>query len=107
MTAKEKEELDVLVDVIKKNIDAEEIYLFGSFAYGTPRENSDFDIYVVIPDNSIRPLIAMQKLNIAISPFQKRPIDLLVSESKNFNKRKNSQSFVESDVFNKGIKLYA
>lgn len=107
MTDKEKEELDVLVDVIRKNVEAEAIYLFGSFAYGTPREDSDFDIYVVIPDDAIRPLDATQRIRFAISPFQKRPVDLLVSNLENFNKRKNLQSFVESDVFNKGVRLYA
>lgn len=106
MTDKEKEELDVLVDVIRKNVEAEAIYLFGSFAYGTPREDSDFDIYVVIPDDTIRPLIAMQKLNIAISPFQKRPVDLLVSNLENFNKRK-SMAYIEREVFEKGVRLYA
>ncbi|MDR0721943.1 MAG: nucleotidyltransferase domain-containing protein, partial [Treponema sp.] len=27
------------------------IYLFGSYAYGTPTEESDIDMYTVIPDS--------------------------------------------------------
>ena len=31
----------------------EKIILFGSYAYGTPTEDSDIDLYIVTPDNFI------------------------------------------------------
>jgi predicted nucleotidyltransferase len=34
-------------DAIVGAIPAEKIYLFGSYANGTPNEDSDYDIYVV------------------------------------------------------------
>ncbi len=102
-----KIELDRIVEVIKDSIQVSEIYLFGSFAYGTSASDSDFDIYVVIPDNSVRPLHAMQELGLAISPFQKRPVDLLVGSKSVFEKRKQMASFIEHEVSKNGIKLYA
>jgi len=47
-----KNELEILKDIIVKIVPTEQIYLFGSYAYGTPRENSDLDVYIVIKDNA-------------------------------------------------------
>ncbi|MDR3108794.1 MAG: nucleotidyltransferase domain-containing protein [Planctomycetaceae bacterium] len=38
-------------DKILGCVEPEKIYLFGSYAYGTPRPDSDFDFYVVVPDS--------------------------------------------------------
>jgi len=47
---------NVLINGIKADIleavPVSEIYLFGSFATGNANENSDYDFYVVIPDDS-------------------------------------------------------
>jgi predicted nucleotidyltransferase len=49
--------MDALIDKINnikesvlKYVPAKYIYLFGSYAYGTPTDESDVDIYVVTPD---------------------------------------------------------
>jgi predicted nucleotidyltransferase len=49
--------MDILPDKISnikesilKFVPARYIYLFGSYAYGNPTEESDIDIYVVTPD---------------------------------------------------------
>ncbi len=34
-----------------KKIDPEKVILFGSYAYGTPTEDSDIDLYVVTKDD--------------------------------------------------------
>lgn len=36
MTVKVKEELSHICQIIAETVDAEKIYLFGSYAYGTP-----------------------------------------------------------------------
>ena len=106
MTNEAKTELENIVSAIRKCLNVEEIYLFGSFAYGEPNENSDFDIYVVIPDDSIRPIEATQKIRANILPFQKRPVDLLVGKKSSFSKRKLSYSFIEHEVSAKGVKIF-
>ena len=45
------ERIDNIKESILKFVPARYIYLFGSYAYGNPTEESDIDIYVVTPDN--------------------------------------------------------
>lgn len=44
------DEIYEIRDLILQSVEAEKIYLFGSYAYGTPTEDSDYDFYIVIPD---------------------------------------------------------
>jgi predicted nucleotidyltransferase len=39
---------DTILTTVGEN--CEKIYLFGSWAYGTPREGSDYDFFVVLKD---------------------------------------------------------
>ena len=106
ITKEIQQELEEITKSILSVVSVKEIFLFGSYANGTPSENSDFDIYVVIPDNTMRPLVAMTKINIAVSKNQKLPVDILVGSQSDFKKR-SSLPYIEKEVFNKGIKIYA
>jgi len=43
-------EISEIVKTILSVVPALEIYIFGSHANGTAREDSDYDFYVVVPD---------------------------------------------------------
>ena len=58
------EAIDAIKDKILGTVDASKIYLFGSYARGTQTTQSDYDFFVVIPDNSMRPMEAIEKLKI-------------------------------------------
>ena len=45
------ERLEKIKESILKYVPAKYIYLFGSYAYGTPGAKSDIDIYIVTPDD--------------------------------------------------------
>ena len=55
-------EIEQIRDIIVNTIPLEKLYLFGSYAYGTPTEDSDYDFYAVIPNDTIRPLAAIKKI---------------------------------------------
>jgi len=100
-------EINTIVDSILKSVPALQIYLFGSFANGTEKEDSDLDFYVVVPDG-LQPIEATWKITGAI-PKEirgKRPIDMLVGTESKFNKYKNAMSFIENEVIETGVKLY-
>ena len=105
---KTKAEIDQIVKTILCAVPALEIYLFGSFANGTAREDSDYDFYVVIPDEGMRTRQATWEIRYALpdSIVSSRPIDMLVGTKSKFDKYKTSLSFVEKEVARTGVKLY-
>ena len=106
MDQKLQDELDSIKDTILKTVLAEAIYLFGSYAYGSPNQDSDLDIFVVIPDTvQTHPLdvgIAIRKnLRYKISVA----LDLLVGKSSVFNRRKKSLT-LENTIAEEGLMIY-
>lgn len=101
----DKKELNQIIHAISGVVEAEEIYLFGSFAYGTPTKDSDFDLYVVLAGDTNRPLQAIQKMNMAIARMDIRSVDILAEESKRFHEKCKAMT-LERTVRDKGVKLY-
>ena len=99
------DEIREIQDIILDTVPALQIYLFGSYAKGTQQADSDYDFYVIIPDDTLRPLDAIRKISMALRSARKRPIDMLVGSESKFNKYKNVYS-IEKEVFNSGVKLY-
>ena len=98
-------ELESIKQAILDTVKAHEIYLFGSHAYGTARKDSDFDIYVVIPNGSMRPIEAMHKISSAISRKDIRAVDIIVGKESVFNRRKQLLT-IERTIAREGVKLY-
>jgi len=94
-----------IVEVIRNAVPVLEIYLFGSYAIGAAREDSDYDFYVVIPDDGMRDIEATWKIQSAIQK-RARGIDMLVGTKSKFDKYKNTISFIESEVVRTGVKLH-
>jgi predicted nucleotidyltransferase len=86
-------------------VDTEEIYLFGSFAYGEPTQDSDFDLYVVLVNRTERPLRAIQKMNMTIARMDIRSVDILAEESRRFQEKCKLMT-LERTVYKRGVKLY-
>ena len=104
-TPEYSDELENIKNTILNTIDADAIYLFGSYAYGIPSEDSDFDIYIVIPDGGIRPIEAMKIIGRAIYKEQKKPIDILVGRASEFHQRKLLPT-IERTVARDGMMLH-
>ena len=102
---RQTDEIKRIQDAILAAVPASQIYLFGSRAKGTPRADSDYDFYIVIPDGSLRPLDATRMISSALRSIREKPIDILVGSESRFNKYKTVYS-IEKEVFNTGVKLY-
>jgi len=103
-----QKELDIIKEGILKTVPAEAIYLFGSYAYGTPHKDSDYDFFIVIPDGVMKPMEAMQKAQLALARKMRRtiPIDILAATNSDFDHMRQKLNTVEKQVDQKGVLLY-
>ncbi|MBR7079716.1 MAG: nucleotidyltransferase domain-containing protein [Treponema sp.] len=94
-------------DEILNTVEVSKIYLFGSYARGTQTAQSDYDFFVVIPNGSIRPIEAMQKIYCSLAKYPMPvPVDILASYEKDFEERKTLSSSMERTIQNEGVLLY-
>ena len=101
----ENTEIMGIVETILSTVPALEIYVFGSYANGTAKEDSDYDFYVVIPDGGMRDIEASCLIQSAIKT-RTRGIDMLVGTKSKFDKYKDTISFIEGEVARTGVKLH-
>jgi len=99
------DEIERIKDIIVNAIPIEKLYLFGSYAYGTPREDSDYDFYAVIPNDSMRPLEAIQKIYGAMWGVKTKPMDVLAGTVEIFDRRSKLLT-MERTIAEKGVVLY-
>jgi predicted nucleotidyltransferase len=101
-----QDEIAAITKVIMETVDCEKIYLFGSYAYGEPNEASDFDFYVVLSDDSGRPLEARQRIYHAIRKANRTmPIDVLAARAGRFAYLSTLPS-MERQIVREGVMLY-
>jgi predicted nucleotidyltransferase len=85
--------------------DPEQVILFGSHAWGVPTEDSDIDLYVVVPDSLERPL-ARARRALACLEGLRVPKDVLVRTRRETEKYRRVYASLESQVLEKGRVLY-
>ena len=107
MDTKVQEELEKLKELIINAIPVEQIYLFGSYAYGTPHKYSDLDLYVVLKDDvQMRDLDAGLQISLAIARKKSMPVDIIAKNKKDFLNRMNGRFTLEQKVTREGIRIY-
>jgi len=107
MDARIQNDLDLIKESVLQAVPAEAIYLFGSYAYGTPHEDSDIDIFVVLPDGTeeLGELYGDIRGLLRKNNFRSIELDLKMGHSSVFNRRKNGPT-LERVVAQKGTMLY-
>ena len=98
----------VMDEILSRFIDLynpKEIYLYGSYAWGSPTEDSDVDFCVILSDSDksqadrIRDgLRALKGISV--------PVDLLVLTEHEIENRKDHPSTLIFKIYHKGKKLY-
>ena len=98
--------LETVVERLKAEFQPEEIYLFGSHAWGTPTEDSDVDLMVIVKESSERPIRRMQRAHHCLSGmgFAK---DVLVQTRAEFDRYRHLKAALTHQIFEQGKKLYA
>ena len=82
-----------------------QLYLFGSYAKDTYGEDSDYDFYLVVPDDAGNRVDISQKAYKSLRGIRKRPVDIVVGYESSFNRRKE-EATLERAVATEGVRLY-
>lgn len=95
------------IEVLRsENIPLNEVYLFGSHAYGTPDDGSDVDLCIVSDLKGQRRIDVMIKARKALGAVTKEPIDIIVYEQDDFRKRANFVANMEHTIRTEGVRVY-
>jgi len=84
------------------------IFLFGSRVRSDFKEESDFDILVILKDElSIKEKrkLAIEILKALHSEFKFMPFDVIIKSRKDFDEEKDIVNTISNEVFLEGIKL--
>jgi predicted nucleotidyltransferase len=109
MTAVTEQLLDEMVQIIVREIDPEQVYLFGSRARGGAREDSDVDLLIVDSKSFGPDPSRFQEINRiykALASFRV-PTDILLYSSEEFAKWQHSLNHVIGRCYREGKLLYA
>lgn len=101
-----KEIIDFVTQALVKVYQPEKIYIFGSYAWGTPHEESDLDVMVIVKESPIRPLQRAVPGLLALAHLEQAK-DLLVMTQQEFDDRADDTSKLAYAVKNHGICIYS
>ena len=93
----------LILDSVKPGV-IKKIYLFGSYAYGKPKKNSDIDLCVVI-NNRFDDHRQYMNIALTLSRNAIRPVDLLVYKEKQFYNITNPNG-IKNTIITEGKVLY-
>ena len=99
------DEIIAIKDRLSSAISPTRIYLFGSFAKDTYNDDSDYDFYIVVPDDSGNKIDLSQKAYKSLRGLKRRPVDIVIGHESSFDDRSNSNT-LEKIVKQEGIILY-
>ena len=102
-------EMEILLPEMTRRLAAEfapcQIYLFGSYAWGQPNEDSDVDLFVIVPDSDessrergLRARTCLKDLRIAK--------DILVKTQAEVDWASRVYASLKSELLECGVKLF-
>ena len=98
-------EIKAIAQRLEASVHPEKIYLFGSFARGDERNDSDYDFYLVMPDSVTDKIAVSQNAYRSLRGLKRRSVDIVVGSISGFEERKNRKT-LESVVNKEGIVIY-
>jgi predicted nucleotidyltransferase len=98
--------LSQIVLILAEGLNPRQVFLFGSFARGTEKADSDLDIFIITDLESSNKIEITQKARRLLLRKIFMPVDILVCDTKVFEKRKNNPSTIEHIIATEGIQIY-
>ena len=101
-----KKTIEEVTSRLVKTYNPLEIYLFGSYAWGTPNEDSDLDILIVVEKSSEKSYRRPVSGHHALFGLM-IPKDIIVYTQKEFKKSSNDETNLMFKIKKEGKKIYA
>lgn len=83
----------------------EQVWLFGSHAWGQPHDDSDVDLLVVVPESDESPIRRSQRAHRCLRGLR-MPKDVLVETRQEMDRVKEHENSLENDILSRGRRLY-
>ena len=99
----QKNIINLITEKIQKQLQPQAIYLFGSYAYGTPTKDSDIDLLVVMDSTESKRQRQIFVRNMLRSIHC--PKDILVRTPQEVDSVKDDKYAVETIAINKGKRI--
>lgn len=97
--------IERIVAAVRRAVDTVAVYIFGSFARGDQKVDSDIDIYVVTPDAAENRHDAVVKIGVELFGLGVAR-DVLAGSPEQFAQKAAILGSVESDVRREGVLIY-
>ena len=103
----DQDEISVIVERLVEVYHPLRIYLFGSYAWGTPHEDSDYDLCVIVEASDEPKRHRSRKgRDVLLDIMRHRGIDLIVYTKNEFDRAASHPSTLASPIKLKGALLY-
>ena len=99
-------QLQILRERLIKKFSVKQIFLFGSYAYGTPDPESDIDLCIVTDLQNKRKIDLMREIRHELLDSIFNPLDILVYNDKEFNERSALKNTLEYKILTEGLCIY-
>jgi predicted nucleotidyltransferase len=83
----------------------DQIWLFGSHAWGNPHDDSDVDLLVVVPHSDETPIRRSQRAHRCLRGLR-MPKDVLVETRQEVDRVKELKTSLENTILSRGRRLY-
>ncbi len=83
----------------------EQIWLFGSHAWGSPHDDSDVDLLVVVPHSDETPIRRSQRAHRCLRGLR-MPKDVLVETRQEVDRVKELKTSLENTILSRGRRIY-
>jgi predicted nucleotidyltransferase len=83
----------------------DQVWLYGSHAWGHPHEDSDVDLFVVVPHSDETPIRRSQRAHRCLRGLR-MPKDVLVETRQEVDRVKELKTSLENTILSRGRRLY-
>jgi uncharacterized protein len=101
-------DMDKIAVIVQKMVETYQpkmIYLFGSYAWGQPNDDSDIDMLIIVKDSPEKPHQRMKPAYRVLRGI-KVPKDILVYTEEEFEQQSGEPSSLFFKIKTEGVKLF-